>query len=186
MLGGWIHKPSIWPACFLPFPADVNEENRIQLAQRYELHVGWMNAKSQVFTPLAGLDYQSDAFEKRSIALRCRYVEVHIFKERTTAKSGDMSPREGVAARHGESPPADRRVTGGNTSGRKGGRCRKWRSSDCHVTCENTSRRKEGRCCVWRSSDALATGKNTSRRTKMRTAEATQCDKRFFGKRTTE
>ena len=76
-----------WPTCLLLLPADVNEENRVQFAQRYELHVGWMNAKSNVFMPLARQLYPPDAFEKRSIDLRCRYVAVHASEEKKTAKS---------------------------------------------------------------------------------------------------
>ena len=66
-----------WFTCLLPLPAEVNDENRTQLAQRYELHVGWMNAKIHVFMPLARLLYPPDAFEKRSIDLRSRYVAIY-------------------------------------------------------------------------------------------------------------
>ena len=38
--------------------------------------------------PLAGLLYPPDAFEKRSIDLRCRYVVVYASEEKTKAKSG--------------------------------------------------------------------------------------------------
>ena len=89
---GWFDTQAgqFWPTCLLPFPADANEENRVQLAQRYEIHVGWMNAKSHVFMPLARLLYPSDALEKRSIDLRRRrrYVAVHASEEKKTAKSG--------------------------------------------------------------------------------------------------
>ena len=108
-----------WPTCLLPLPADVNEENRIQLAQRYEPNAGWMNANTHVFTPLARLPYPPDPFEKRSIDLCFRCVAVYASEENTTAKSGGTSPREAVAARHGELLPADRGMTGGNTSRRK-------------------------------------------------------------------
>ena len=114
-----------------------------------------MNAKSHVFIPLAILLYPQNAFEKRSIDLRSRYVAVYA-SDKTTAKSGGTPPREAVAAGHGESLHADRRLTGGNASRRKGGRCREWRSSD-----------------------PRATGANTSRRKKTETAEVTQRDKRF-------
>ena len=115
---GWFDTQAgqSWPTCLLPLPADVNEEIRIQLAQRYELHDRWMNAKkNHVFMPLARLLYPPDAFEKRIIDLRCRYVAVYASEEKTTAKSGATSPTKAVAARHGESPPADCRVTGANT-----------------------------------------------------------------------
>ena len=107
---GWFDTQAgqLWPTYLLPLPADVDEENRIQLAQRYELHVGWMNAKSHMSMPLARLLYPPDAFEKLSIDLRCRYVAVYASVEKTTAKSGDTSPREAVAARHGESRVASR------------------------------------------------------------------------------
>ena len=87
---GWFdtYAGQFWSTYLLPLPADVNEENRIQLAERYQLHVSWMNAKSHVFMPLARLIYPPDAFEKRSIDLRCRYVGVYASEEKTTAKTG--------------------------------------------------------------------------------------------------
>ena len=62
--------------------------------------------------PLARLPYPPDAFEKRYIDLCCRYVAVYASEEKITAKTGGTPPREAVAARHGESPPVARRVTG--------------------------------------------------------------------------
>ena len=124
--------------------ANDNEENRVQLAQRYELHVGWMNAKSHVFMPLARLLYPPTAFEKTSIDLRCRYVAVHASVEKKTAKSGGTSPREAVTATRDESPP-DGRI---------------------YVTKKRRETRRE-----WRFFDPRAMGTNTSRRKKTKTAE---------------
>ena len=118
--------------------ADVNEDNRVQLAQGYELHVGWMNAKNHVFMPLARLLYPPDAFEKRSIDLRCRYVAVYASEEKKTAKSGGTYPREAVTATRDESP-----LTGEYTSRRKGEIRREWRFSDPRATATNTSRRQK-------------------------------------------
>ena len=71
---GWFDTKAgqFWPTCLLPLPADVNAENRIQLAECFELHVGWMNAKGLVFMPFARPLYPPDSFEKRSFDLRCR------------------------------------------------------------------------------------------------------------------
>ena len=71
---GWFDTQAgkFWPTCLLPSPADVNEDNRIQLAQRYKLHVGWMMAKSHMFMPHARLLYPPDAFEK------CQSIDVAV------------------------------------------------------------------------------------------------------------
>ena len=82
-----------WPTCLYPLSADVNEGNRVQLAQRYELHAGWMKAKSYVLMPLARLPYPPGAFEKRSIDLRCRYVEIHASEERKLLSRGYVTKR---------------------------------------------------------------------------------------------
>ena len=78
--------------------------------------------------PLASLLYPPDAFEKRSIDLRCRYVAVYA-SEKTTAKSVVRHQRRqwrlDMASR-----PCRLRVTRGNTSRRKGWRICEWRSSD--------------------------------------------------------
>ena len=33
----------------MPFPTSVNSDNHVQLIQHYEIHVGWMNANTNVF-----------------------------------------------------------------------------------------------------------------------------------------
>ena len=94
MFGDLIHRlGNSGPPVSFRFPADVKEENRVQLAQRYELHVGWMNAKSHVFMPLSRLLYTPDALEKQSIDSRCRSVAVHVSEKKEIAKSGGTSPR---------------------------------------------------------------------------------------------
>ena len=55
-----------WPTCLFPLPADVNDENRIQLAQRYKLHEDRMNVKGHVFMPLARLLHPPHALENNN------------------------------------------------------------------------------------------------------------------------
>ena len=78
---GWFDTQAwqFWPACLLPFSANISEEIRVHLVQRYELHIGWMNAKNRMFFMLARLLYQQDAFEKRPVNFALSfYKDVHI------------------------------------------------------------------------------------------------------------
>ena len=75
---GWcdVEKGKFQPACFLPFLTSDNSDNQVQLIQRYEIHVGWMNTNTQMFLPLARLLYSQTAFGRTSSNAYCCSVQV--------------------------------------------------------------------------------------------------------------
>ena len=52
------------PCGFFPFPVDVEERNRFELACRYEIHVGWFGLVTNHYIPLARLIYPPEAFRR--------------------------------------------------------------------------------------------------------------------------